>query len=50
MKLKFKNYMVDDNVAVNYYLKAVVMVEKLEGMYVYYVFTIPWLPCLHTVA
>ena len=36
MKLAFKKYLVDDNeVEVNYYLKAVVLVEKLEGLYVY---------------
>ena len=36
MKLAFKKYVVDDNeVEVNYYLKAVVLMEKLEGLYVY---------------
>ena len=36
MKLAFKKYLVDDNeVEVNYYLKAVVLVEKLESLYVY---------------
>jgi len=36
MKLAFKKYLVDDNeVEVNYYLKAVVLMEKLEGLYVY---------------
>ena len=34
LKLALKNYLVDD-VEANYYLKAVVMVEKIEGQYIY---------------